>query len=111
MHRCTLAAAPSARRIDGLLNDHPVMLLGVAQRRKSNMPTLTVGKRSYQVSDPRVTRQAVRMFKMNPERRSHRVEAAKTQLVRAAQGSKSEGVVAAERRAAAILLCQGVKEI
>ena len=30
------------------------------------MPTLTVGKRSYQLSDPRVTRQAERMFKMSP---------------------------------------------
>ena len=75
------------------------------------MPTLTVGKRSYQLSDPRVTRQAERMFKMSRERRNHRVEAAKTQLVRAAQGSQSEGVPAAEKQAAAILLSQGVKEI
>jgi hypothetical protein len=75
------------------------------------MPTLTVGTRSYTVSDPRITRQAVRMFKMSPERRVHRVEAAKTQLVRAAQGSQSAGVLAAERQAAAILLSQGVNEI
>ena len=75
------------------------------------MPTLIVGTRSYEVSDPRVTRQAVRMFKMKPERRNHRVEAAKTQLVRAAQGSQSAGVLAAEKQAAAILLSQGVKEI
>jgi hypothetical protein len=51
------------------------------------------------------------MFKMSPERRNHRVEAAKTQLVRAAQGSQSAGVLAAEKQAAAILLSQGVKEI
>jgi hypothetical protein len=51
------------------------------------------------------------MFKMKPERRNHRVEAAKTQLVRAAQGSQSAGVLAAEKQAAAILLSQGVKEI
>ena len=75
------------------------------------MLTLTVGTRSYQVSDPRVTRQAVRMFKMSPERRDHRVEAAKTQLARSARRSQSEGVVAAEKQAAAILLSQGVKEI
>ena len=75
------------------------------------MPALTVGKRSYLVSDPRVTRQAERMFKMSPERRNHRVERAKTQLVRAAQGSQSEGVLAAEKKAAAILLCQGITEI
>jgi hypothetical protein len=75
------------------------------------MPTLTVGKRSYEVSDPRVTRQAERMFKMSPERRKHRIEGAKTQLARSAQGSQSDGVLAAEKRAAAILLSQGVKEI
>ena len=75
------------------------------------MPTLTVGKRSYEVSDPRVTRQAERMFKMSPERRQHRVEGAKTQLARAAKGSKSDGVVAAEKQAAPILLSQGVTEI
>jgi len=51
------------------------------------------------------------MFKMSPERRDHRVDAAKTQLARSAQGSKSEGVLAAEKQAAAILLSQGVKDI
>jgi len=75
------------------------------------MPTLTIGKRSYQVSAARVTRQAVRMFKMSPERRNHRVETAKTQLVRSAKGSQSEGALAAEGQAAAILLSQGVTEI
>ncbi len=75
------------------------------------MPTLTIGKRSYQVSDTRVTRQAVRMFRMSADRRNHRVETAKTQLVRSAQGSQSEGVLAAEKQAAAILLSQGVTEI
>jgi hypothetical protein len=44
------------------------------------------------------------MFKMSPERRSHRVEAAKTQLARAAQGSQSAGVLAVEKQAEAILL-------
>jgi putative SOS response-associated peptidase YedK len=52
--------------------------IGFSTINADNMPTLTVGKRSYQVSDARVTRQAVRMFKMGPERRNHRVEAAKT---------------------------------
>src|SRR5260221_5454884 len=46
------------------------------------------------------------MFKMSPERRSHRVEAAKTQLARAVQGSQSAGVLAVEKQAAAILLGQ-----
>jgi hypothetical protein len=67
------------------------------------MPTLTVGTRTYGVSDPRVTRQVVRMFKMNPERRKYRVDAAKTELVRSAQGSQSAGALAAEKQAAAIL--------
>ena len=43
---------------------------------------------------------------MSPERRSHRVEAAKTQLARAAQASQSAGVLAVEKQAAAILLGQ-----
>jgi hypothetical protein len=75
------------------------------------MPTLTVGTRSYQVSDPRVTRQDVRMFKMSPERRKHRIEAAKTQLVRSAQRTQLAGAVGAEKQAAAILLSQGIEEI
>jgi hypothetical protein len=75
------------------------------------MPTLTIGTRSYTVSDPRVTRQAVRMFKMSPEQRNHRVAAAKTQLVRSAQGSQSAGLLAAEKEAASILLSQGISEI
>ncbi len=75
------------------------------------MPTLILGTRSYEVSAPRITRQAVRMFKMSPERRNHRVEAAKTQLVRSARGSQSAGALAAAKKAAAILLSQGIKEI
>jgi len=51
------------------------------------------------------------MFKMSPERRQHHIEAAKTQMVCSAQGSQSEGVPAAEKQAAAILLSQGVTEI
>lgn len=75
------------------------------------MATLKIGTRSYTASDRRITRQAVRMFKMIPEQRDHRIEAAKTQLVRSAQGSQSAGVLAAERQAAAIILSQGIKEI
>jgi hypothetical protein len=51
------------------------------------------------------------MFKMSPERRNYRVEAAKTQLVRAAQGSQSAGMLAVEKQAAAILLSQSVAEL
>jgi hypothetical protein len=68
------------------------------------MPTLILGTRSYVVSVPRVTRQAVRMFKMSPERRKQRVEGAKVQLVRSARGSQSAGALAAAKEAAAILL-------
>jgi hypothetical protein len=75
------------------------------------MPTLTIGKRTYEVSEPRVTRQANRMFKMSPERRNHRVDMAKTQLARLAQESQAPSIAAAEKQAAAILLSQGVAEI
>ena len=49
-------------------------------------------------------------FKMYPKRRNHRVEAAKTQLLRSAQGSQSAGVLVAEKQAAAILLSQGIRD-
>jgi hypothetical protein len=75
------------------------------------MPTLTLGTRSYEVSTSRITRQAVRMFKMSPERRKQRVEETKAQLVRSARGSQSAGALAAAKDAAAILLSQGIKEI
>ena len=75
------------------------------------MPTLTVGKRSYEVSDHRVRRQSERMFKMNAEQRNHRLDRAKTQLARSARDSDSDGAAAAAKKAAAILLSQGIKEI
>ena len=75
------------------------------------MPTLTVGKRSYEVSEHRVTRQSERMFKMSAERRNQRLDRAKTQLVRSARDAESDGAAAAAKEAAAIILSQGVKEI
>jgi hypothetical protein len=75
------------------------------------MPTLTIGKRTYEVSEPRVRGQANRMFKMSQERRNHRVEEAKTRLARLARESQSVGIGAAQKQAAAILLSQGTSEI
>lgn len=74
------------------------------------MVILTVGTRSYEVSEDRVRRQSERMFKMNAERRNHRLDRAKTQLARAGDG-ESSGATAAAKKAAAILLSQGIKEI
>jgi hypothetical protein len=74
------------------------------------MATLTVGTRSYEVSEHRVRRQSERMFKMNAERRNHRLDRAKTQLARSARDGDSAGATAAAKRAAAILLSQGIKE-
>ena len=75
------------------------------------MPTLTLGTRSYEVSDDRVRRQSERMFKMNAEQRNHRLDRAKTQLARSARETDSDGAAAAAKEAAAILLSQGIKEI
>jgi hypothetical protein len=75
------------------------------------MPTLTLGKRSYDVGEGRLIRQAVRMFKMSPELRSYRVDRAKTQLARSARDTDAPGATAAAKQAAAILLSQGIKEI
>ena len=75
------------------------------------MPILTLGTRSYDVSEDRVRRQAERMFKMNAERRNHRLDRAKTQLARSARETDSEGAAAAAKEAAAVLLSQGIGEI
>jgi hypothetical protein len=79
--------------------------------KETNMPILTLGTRSYDVSEDRVRRQAERMFKMNAERRNHRLDRAKTQLARSARETDSEGAAAAAKEAAAVLLSQGIGEI
>ncbi len=75
------------------------------------MPTLSVGTRSYEMSEHRVRRQSERMFKMSAEQRNHRLDRAKTQLARSAPDADSDGAAAAAKEAAAILLSQGIKEI
>ncbi len=75
------------------------------------MPTLSVGTRSYEVSEPRVRRQSERMFKMSAEQRNHRLDRAKTQLARSARDADSDGAAAAAKEAAAILLSQGIEII
>ena len=75
------------------------------------MATLTVGKRSYEVSEHRVTRQSERMFKMSADQKDQRLDRAKTQLARSARDADSDGAAAAAKEAAAILLSQGIKEI
>lgn len=75
------------------------------------MPTLTLGTRSYQVSEDRVRRQAERMFKMTLARRNCRVDTAKTKLARSAQDNEPAGAAAAAKNAAATLLSQGIQEI
>jgi hypothetical protein len=71
------------------------------------MPTLRIGTRTFHADARRVTTEAERMFRMSPERRRHRVEAAKTKLVKAVSSKKGENAAAA-REAAATLLSQGI---
>ena len=75
------------------------------------MPTLTVGPRSYEVSEHQVRRESERMFKMSAERRNHRLDHAKTQLARSARDEDSDGAAAVAKKAAAVILSQGIKEI
>ena len=75
------------------------------------MSVLTVGTRSYEVSEHRVRRQAERMFKMTAGQRNHRLDSAKTRLARSARDEESAGATAASKEAASILLSQGIKEI
>ncbi len=71
------------------------------------MPTLTIGTRTYTVSNARVVREADRMFKLSPERRVHRLAHAKSALARAADTEDQS----ATKAAVAIILSQGVTEI
>jgi hypothetical protein len=75
------------------------------------MSVLTVGTRSYEVSEHRVRRQAERMFKMTAERRAHRLDRAKDRLARAARDKDAAGATAAAKAAAAILLSQDITKI
>ena len=75
------------------------------------MSVLTLGTRTYQVSEHRVRRQAERMFKMTAEQRAHRLDSAKNRLARSARDKDSAGATAAAKEAASILLSQGIKEI
>ena len=73
------------------------------------MPVLTIGPRTFAVSDARRRREAERMFRMSPQRRAHRLNGAKSQLARAA-GAAAENTGAA-KRAAAVILSQAIVEI
>lgn len=75
------------------------------------MPTLTIGTRTYSVSNARVVREADRMFKLSPERRVHRLAHAKSALIRAAGAEGNTEELPATKAAVAIILSQGVSEI
>lgn len=77
------------------------------------LQVLKIGTRSFEASEERVSREGDRMFKMNPEKRARRADAAKTRLSRAvgASGFEADKRNGAVKQATAILLCQGVREI
>jgi hypothetical protein len=77
------------------------------------MPELKIGTRSFDVSESHVVREAERMFKLSAERRAHRLERAKSDLARAGgdKGIESRQQGGAVKKAAAIILSQGIKEI
>lgn len=77
------------------------------------MPALRIGTRSFEVSQSHVVREAERMFKLSADRRAHRFERAKSELARAGgkKGIESFAQGGAVKKATAIILSQGIKEI
>jgi hypothetical protein len=73
------------------------------------MPMLQIGTRVFHADDASVAQEAERMFRLSPERRRYRVEAAKSKLVRAVEAEAEAG--AAARHAAATILSQGITAI
>jgi hypothetical protein len=77
------------------------------------MPALRIGTRSFEVSESHVACEAERMFKLSSDRRAHRLERAKSALARAGgeKGIESSKQGGAVKKATAIILSQGNKEI
>jgi hypothetical protein len=77
------------------------------------MPALTIGTRSFAVSESHVACEAERMFKLTSDRRAHRLERAKSELARAGGELGIENVErgGAVAKAVAIILSQGINEI
>jgi hypothetical protein len=77
------------------------------------MPALKIGTRSFEVGQSHVAGEAERMFKLSPARRAHRLERAKSDLARAGgeKGIESFKHGGAVKKATAIILSQGIKEI
>jgi hypothetical protein len=77
------------------------------------MPVLRIGTRSFEVSESHVAREAERMFKLSPDRRTHRLERAKSDLARAGgkKGIESSEQGGTVKKATAIILSQGINEI
>ena len=75
------------------------------------MPMLRIGTRAFHAEPARVANEAERMFKLSPDRRRHRLEAAKTKLVRAIDAAEDGDASAAASAAAAIILSQGIDSI
>jgi hypothetical protein len=76
--------------------------------------TLKAGGKSIDVSSARVVRQAERMGKLSTARRAHRLEKAKAAVTSEAgskKGKKKDTLLAGTKRAAAIVLGQGINEV
>jgi hypothetical protein len=76
--------------------------------------TLKAGGKGIDVSSARVVRQAERMGKLSTARRAHRLEKAKaavTSETSSKKGKKKDTLLAGTKRAAAIVLGQGINEV
>jgi hypothetical protein len=77
------------------------------------MPVLSIGTRSFEVGESHVVREAERMFKLSEDRRAHRLDRAKSELARAGgkKGVEDSEHGGAVKKATAIILSQGIREI
>jgi hypothetical protein len=75
------------------------------------MRMLRIGTRTFEADEARIASEAERMFRMSPERRRYRLEAAKTRLVRAVAAEHGSEAAGAARAAAATILSQGIDAI
>ena len=75
------------------------------------MPILTIGDRSIEVNQHRLIREAVRMFVMSPAQQNYRVEAAKQKLAEWAKLPSTRANEGAAKKAAAIVLSQGITSL
>jgi hypothetical protein len=71
------------------------------------MKQLIIGTRRFTADEASIGREAERLWRLSPERRGSRIEAAKNEIVRQIAAGGTDGL----RRPVAVLLSAGIREI